>query len=355
VITVVDGEQSAGKSSLLFDVIARVTTGRGFPRFDQAADEGNGLRSNPTTVGGPGCDGAAALSPSKVLLLALEDPVTTIVTPRLQAAGGALANVVISRKTEALDAAEGVAQLQLPRDFDLLAAECRELRPQLIVIDSLSTALEGGETGRPGRPALPSEPSHEQGMRGLLGRLKDLAEDYQTAVVLIRRLKQAPSVQALRRGRGGAAIPAQARTALLVAADPLAPESQVLAMVKSNLEAAPPSVRFEASGAPIRWLGPSDLNAEDLTKPADPKKLPTAVESAMYFLKTTLFEPHPYTWPELTERAATENIAEITLRRARQELKLIKTPRGPNCFVWSLPPEIMDEMHQQARLSGWRQ
>ena len=39
VITVVDSEQGVGKSSLLFDVIARVTTGRAFPEFDQTANE----------------------------------------------------------------------------------------------------------------------------------------------------------------------------------------------------------------------------------------------------------------------------------------------------------------------------
>ncbi len=45
--------------------------------------------------------------------------------------------------------------------------------------------------------------------------------------------------------------------------------------------------------------------------------------SARDYLKTTLFEPHRYTCPELAELAAKEDIAEITLRRARRELWLI--------------------------------
>jgi hypothetical protein len=72
----------------------------------------------------------------------------------------------------------------------------------------------------------------------------------------------------------------------------------------------------------------------------------------MYFLKTTLFGPSTYTWAELTELAAKENIAEITLRRARQELELIKTPRGQRGYIWSLPQKILDEMHRAERLIG---
>ncbi len=341
VITVVDGELGAGKSSLLFDVIARVSTGRAFPRFDQTGDE------RPTPEAAAAAEARAA---GKVLLLALKDPVATVVAPRLEAAGADLANVVIFRKAEEAghDRPTRDSALQLPRDLDLLAGECRELRPLLVVIDSLSAALGKDEDDRP------CKMNDEPAMCRLIGLLKDLTEECQTAIVLIRRLNQSVGAPALRRGLGSATIADQARCVLLVAADPLGPESQVLAMVKSNLEAAPRSVRFGVSGAPIRWLGPSDLTADELVRPGDTSQSP-AIESAKYFLKTTLFEPRPYTWPELAELAAKEDIAEITLRRARRELKLIKTPRGQRCFVWSLPSQILDEMHCEARLAGHQQ
>src|SRR5580658_7525410 len=68
VITVLDGELGVGKSSLLVDVIARVTTGRAFPQFGQKADE-------PVEQV---ADRAAVRAPGKVLLLALEDPVDSV-------------------------------------------------------------------------------------------------------------------------------------------------------------------------------------------------------------------------------------------------------------------------------------
>ncbi len=230
VITVVEGERGVGKSSLLFDVIARVTAGREFPQFEQDRPGGSSPRDGEAVGAGlPACpireqDRPGGLSPrdaapGKVLLLALEDPVDTVVAPRLEAAGADLANVVIVRKTEPAGG-HGPApesELELPRDFDLLAAQCRELRPHLLVIDSLFTALGMDENGRP------FQAIDEPGMRRLLAPLKDLAEECQTAVVLVRRVNHAaarPARQRQSRLAGTAA--AQARSVLLLAADPLA-------------------------------------------------------------------------------------------------------------------------------------
>jgi len=70
----------------------------------------------------------------------------------------------------------------------------------------------------------------------------------------------------------------------------------------------------------------------------------------MDFLKTTLFfNPRPFTWAELTELAAKEKITESTLRLAREELGLIKAPKGQRCWVWSLPTEIVDHMYRYMR------
>jgi hypothetical protein len=46
------------------------------------------------------------------------------------------------------------------------------------------------------------------------------------------------------------AIAAQARSLLLVVDDPLEPEHQVLAIIKTNLDAKPPSLRFHIERDP---------------------------------------------------------------------------------------------------------
>jgi len=116
VVTVVDGELGVGKSSLLFDVIARVTTGRAFPVDGECRVEGGGKefdnleagRGNeplpPATLDPPSDTRHQPLAtrhPAKVLLVALDDPVTSVVAPRLAAAGANLGNVVKSRLSAA--------------------------------------------------------------------------------------------------------------------------------------------------------------------------------------------------------------------------------------------------------------
>jgi hypothetical protein len=74
-----------------------------------------------------------------------------------------------------------------------------------------------------------------------------------------------------------------------------------------------------------------------------------AVKEAIHFLKVTLFELTQSTWAKLTELAA-EDIAEITLRRARAELELTKTFAAHGQCLWSLPRRLYSEMVGQLYL-----
>jgi hypothetical protein len=134
---------------------------------------------------------------------------------------------------------------------------------------------------------------------------------------------------------------------MLVADDPLEPENHVVAMVKTNLDARPRSVRFHIERDPpgtVKWLGPSDLNADNLLHLPDGKTIPPAVTAAMEFLKWTLWERFRCTWPQLVELAAKEEIAEITVRRARDELKLVKRHIGDHLFNCEPSKEIAAEL-----------
>jgi len=187
----------------------------------------------------------------------------------------------------------------------------------------------------------------DQSVRRLTGRLKKLAEKFNVAIVLLRHLNKASGGQAVKRGSGSIAIAAQARSLMLVADDPLEPENQVLAMVKTNLDARPRSVRFHIERDPpgaVKWLGASDLSADNLLRLPDGKTIPPAVTAATEFLKWTLWERFRCTWPQLVELAAKEEIAEITLPRARDELKSVKRHIGDHQYNWELSTEIAAEL-----------
>jgi AAA domain len=377
VVSVVDGEPGAGKSALMFDLIARITTGRPMPQLGDPGEdhaEVGGQRSEtvsrdaessersapsptPTPAATPGpTDSTGKLvapstpsrPPGKVLLVPLEDPVKLAVAPRLHSAGADQGNVIILRKVAHPGAAMSWTPIQLPRDLDLIAAECAELRPELLVLDPFFAALGVDEKNRF------IQINDEQSIRRVVARLKLLAEEFNVAIVLIRHLNKASGGSALLRGSGSIAIAAQARSVMLVAKDQLAPDRRILAMVKTNLDAMPCSLSFLSTrnslGSTIRWMGPCEHSADELVRRMDGKTISPAVQNAMNFLKTTLYGCSGRTWAELTELAARQGIPEITLRRARDELRLEKKAKGKDIVVWSLPPRVQTQMRVQW---GW--
>ncbi len=373
VVSVVDGEPGSGKSALMFDLIARITTGRPMPSADfgqfdmNAEDQRSEVGGQRSEVGEP-----STRPPGKVLLVPLEDPVKLAVAPRLHSAGADQGKVIILRKVAQVAqpgpaiSTDGQAgrpvptwgrasrpalswtPIQLPRDLDLIAAECAELRPELLVIDPFFAALGVDEKNRF------IQINDEQSIRRVVARLKQLAEEFNVAIVLIRHLNKALGGSALLRGSGSIAIAAQARSVMLVARDQLAPERRVLAMVKTNLDAMPCSLSFQCTrnllGSTIRWTGPSEHSADELVRRMDGKTIAPAVQNAMNFLKTTLYGCSGCTWAELTELAARQGISDITLRRARGVVGLEKKAKGKDIVVWSLPPRVQTQMRVQW---GW--
>jgi len=314
----------------------------------------------------------ATRPPGKVLLVPLEDPVKLAVAPRLHSAGADQSKVIILRRVaqvaqpgptistdgqagrpvptwgQASRPALSWTPIQLPRDLDLIAAECAELRPELLVLDPFFAALGVDEKNRF------IQINDEQSIRRVVARLKLLAEAFNVAIVLIRHLNKASGGSALLRGSGSIAIAAQARSVMLVAKDQLAPDRRILAMVKTNLDAMPCSLNFlctrNSLGSTIRWMGPCEHSADELVRRMDGKTIPPAVQNAMNFLKTTLYGCSGCTWAELTELAARQGIAEVTLRRARRVIGLEKKAKGKDIVVWSLPPKVQTQMRVQW---GW--
>ncbi len=238
--------------------------------------------------------------------------------------------------------------LQLPRDVELIAAECHALRPELLVFDPFFAVLGVDEKNRF------IKTNDDQSIRRVLARLKTLAEQEGVAVVLLRHLNKASGGSALKRGSGSIAISALARSVMLVGKDGAGPDSRVLAMVKTNLDAMPPSVSFRvlknSNSSTIQWDGVSDLSADDLVAAAAGKDLHPAVLSAAYFLKMTLLEHFKLTWAQLTALATEESIPEITLRRAREAVPLLKACQGRNVF-WTLPQPLMGAAPTAERVS----
>jgi hypothetical protein len=311
-VSVLDGDPGVGKSSVTTDLAARLTAGRPLPLQAEGRE------------------------PAVVLLVAMEDPLDRVAQPRFIAAGGDPTRVAfLGGVTEATAGGPLQSLIQLPRDLPLVADACRRLRPALLVIDPLFAVLGYDDRGR----FIKS--NDDQMVRQLTGRLKLLAEETCTAVVLVRHLNKSASGSALQRGSGTIGIAGQARSVLLAADDPEEDGVKVLAMTKTNLVARPPSLRYRLSGdgaaSQVEWLGASHLTADDLVaSEARRDRRADALLMAADFLEEAL-ENGSRSWDDLVAAAGSKGIAEISLRRARAKIGLESERIRGNRVVWKLP------------------
>jgi hypothetical protein len=292
-LTVVDGDPSVNKSSVLLDLVARVSTGREMP------DGTTG------THGG-------------VLLVLGEDSIRKTVLQRLRAAGADLSRVAVPQRP-----------IVLPRDLALVEEAVCEVRASLVVIDPVMSFLACDANG-------------DQRVRQALAPLKDFAERSGVAVVMVRHLTKRGGRQALYRGGGSIGIIAATRSALLVAPAPDEPNLRVLCHVKSNLGPLAPSLLFEpvagTDGAvQIEWRGECDYTPEDVLCP--PTQDAGRLAEAMSFL-TGLLEGGPLPQREVKAKAVGAGLAYRTVERAKEILGVVSERRGwgpgSTCY-WRLP------------------
>jgi phage N-6-adenine-methyltransferase len=294
-LTVVDGDPSVNKSSLLLDIAARVSTGRAMP--DGTAG----------TLGG-------------VLLLLGEDSLRKTVLQRLQAADADLNRIAAPDRL-----------VTIPDDVSLVEKWACETRASLLVIDPLMAFLA-------------CDSNSDQKVRRALHPLLRLAEERNMAVVMVRHLTKRGGRHALYRGGGSIGIIAATRSALLVGKAPDDPDLRVLCQPKTNLGPSAPSLLFEpvpaANGVvQIQWRGECDYAPEDVLAPQTPST--SRIAEAMNFL-TDLLADGPRSQQAIKEKAAAAGLAYRTLERAK-ELLGVKSERhgwgpGSKCF-WRLPTE----------------
>ncbi len=285
-LTVLDGDPGLGKSTLLLDLAARVTTGAPMP--DGAPTE-NGL----------------------VILVTGEDGIADTVRPRFDAAGGDAERLNV---LEAARDERGVRPLSLPEDVAALRAALLPLkRARLIIIDPFVAFLANYVNSR-----------IDHDIRRTLAPLASLAADLEAAIVLIRHLNKAAGGVALYRGGGSIGIIGAARSGLLLARDPEDEQRRVLAVTKSNLAAEAPSLACQLETAPngaaqVVWGGTSAHRANALLAvPVDDAER-SELDEASDFL-TDVLGDGSRTVREVTAGARAAGIAERTLWRARRAL-----------------------------------
>ena len=309
-LTILDGDPGLGKSTLLCDIAARITTGRPLPT-------------------GESCP------PGGVVILSTEDGIADTIRPRLEAAGADLTRCLV---VQVIPESNGPGHVPvIPDDLPALASAVRRVEARLLVIDPLMAHL-GGQT----------QSHRDQDVRRALAPLSLFAQQFLLAVVVIRHLNKRSGGSPLYRGGGSIGIIGAARVGLLVAADPADDDRKMLACTKINVARMPASLAFRVISCPdrpevsmIRWEGASPLNASDLlTAPVSQGS--SKVAEAVDWLTERLAEGPPPA-AEIYDKAEAAGITKITLRRAKKEAGVI-TERirgisGSGYWIWQLTTE----------------
>jgi len=287
----------------------------------------------------------AAANPGVTLMATAEDALSSVLRPRLEAAGADLNRVYFIKMRR--DGEED--GLVLPDDVDQLDALIDQYGANLIIIDPLTAHLSAKINSW-----------SDQSIRTALAPLHRLAEKYTGAVIAVLHTNKQKGDDPMMRIGGSVGIGGAARSALLLARDPGDPEGvkgnrRVLAHTKSNYGQLQesramliqPSQVTGKNGVVIATSkivdnGPSDLTGQDLLQSSDNTGKERKADTAIAFLAAELSDGKPHAKPDIVREAKLIGISERTLERAMKSLNVqvkfegLGNKRGTTSY-WSLP------------------
>jgi hypothetical protein len=309
-ITVLDGDPSLGKSTLLCEWAARITRGEALP-------------------------GAQPGPPRDVIILSAEDDLHDTIRPRIDAARGDP-----SRITSLLAVPDGSPfgrPFVIPGHTLILEGLVAHSNAALVIVDPLMAYLQPGHNA-----------NSDQAMRRALVALKLLGERTGVAIVVVRHLNKSSAANPLYRGGGSIGIIGAARCGLLLAQDPEHPQRRILAATKGNLGRPPAALAFHLEPVPghgvarVVWDGETPWTAESLLRAtAEGEEERSALGEARAWLRQVLADgPRPA--KELVAEARAIGIAVNTYHAARKVEGVIarKEQTANGRWILTLPPPL---------------
>lgn len=288
-VTMVAGDGGLGKSTILLDLAARVTTGRPMPN----------------EAGGP-------FAPRGVLVFSAEDDLPSVVVPRLVLAG---ANRRFMSSVKIRVAADRQRELVID------ASDLERLRSLIVRESVVLVIFDPFVAYVPGSANL----HHNQDARRVLADLHHLAEHTGCAVVVIHHLNKGQHQEAVHRLTGSTGLSTASRSLLVVGPHPddATGDRKVLAVAKNNLAPrSTPSLGFRLVVPPgedhptVEWGEPCTVSANDLVaRLADPEAR-SALAEARAFLRKRLIVG-PVLADDAFAEAKARGISKRTLERAR--------------------------------------
>jgi hypothetical protein len=294
-----------GKSFVVCDLIARLTTGGEIP-------------------GGKG----ECFNPGRALILS-EDPHKHMLVPRLIESGA-------DRSRVALMTWEAMAKYSLDDVTLLNEAFVQAGRPDLVVIDPPTNVL--GEA---------DEHKNAEVRQVVMNVVAWLVENDTACIFILHVNKNAgKGVEALNRVMGSVAWVTTSRIAHTFVRDPDDKTRNLFAVAKTNLGPIAPTLAYRVvktdSLARVEWLGEVDITADDAMS-REPKRIRRDMIARDWLIEQ-FRKKREWRSEDLFEAGRQENISRNAIFEAKELLKLPKArqewqPDGERTWIWHVPPD----------------
>jgi len=296
-VNVLDGNMGEGKSTFTSAIAAAVTTGKP-PPFVTEIEQGN------------------------VLVLSAEDDAARVLKPRMRKFCADVDRIRFQSKPFTLDD-NGMA---------LLRQECEEYRPKFILIDPVIAYMAEDIDGNSANDTM-----------HFIVKLDYLAREFDCCILLVRHLRKAKTDTPMHRGIGSIALSARVRSALMLGIHPDDNSLRLVAHSKHNYSRKGPSLVFELrgddSGRPpeLIWhdVDPT-LSEHDFAEGHGARGRPDKERDFAKDFLMSILAGGPVPKSRIDAMANAKSISMMTLRRAADELKIVKGKDGRKS-TWALP------------------
>jgi archaellum biogenesis ATPase FlaH len=310
------GDAGLGKSLMALELAARGSQGQNF------------LDATQNTVG-----------IFETILLSAEDDPSTVLVPRLMAAGADLARVHVIETVKYSSATDTSEErgITLDSDINVLRDKLQENpKIRLVVVDPLSSYLGSADLNK------------EQQVRAILIPLVHMAQEFQVAVVCIAHHSKQANRSAQHKVLGAVGVVGASRMSWSFVRSPDDDDSRQMLISKANLgnfagvKYITESCTVEINGKPtqqprVKFLCESSVSVETILTAADDAEARKDRPATMFIRKNLPKGAETASLP-LIQQAAGEGITQSTLTRARQNLGVQAVKKASGWF-WSWPEE----------------
>lgn len=288
-ITILQGDPGEGKSTMMMQLAALITTGKAMP------------------------DGSGDKIPGNVIYQAAEDGIEDTIKPRLEAAGADCSRIAFLEQPD-----EEPILLNDTR----LAQAIEGTQAKLLVIDPLQAYLR-----------MDSEMQRTNSVRSVLTNLAKVAERTGCAVVLIGHMNKRNRTKGIYRGLGSIDIAAVARSILLVGRDRNIPHYRVMLQIKNNLAPEGKAYVFELHpNSGFRWIGQEEYEVEDLL--SHKSKTDSKLDKAKDYLQL-LLSGTDMACADIFDKMRASGIGKRTVEQAKKDMGIISYKLGDKWY-WQL-------------------